>query len=100
MKLCELDHNGECLICDCWIGDCAFERLKKRDFKHENYKELVEMFFLNQSEEHYKELAKELNIDWRVIECEGDVCVITDDLQSNRLNFRIKNNLVFEINIE
>ena len=26
---CNPDHNGECLVCDCWLSDCPF--LKKKD---------------------------------------------------------------------
>jgi len=21
---CNPDHNGECLVCDCWLSDCPF----------------------------------------------------------------------------
>ena len=21
---CNPDHNGECLVCDCWLSDCQF----------------------------------------------------------------------------
>ena len=23
---CKFDHNGECLICDCWPSDCPFRK--------------------------------------------------------------------------
>jgi len=23
---CNPDHNGECLVCDCWLSDCAFNK--------------------------------------------------------------------------
>jgi len=26
---CKFDHNGECLICDCWATDCPFFKLSK-----------------------------------------------------------------------
>ena len=26
MKPCDFDHNGECLICDCWPSNCAYQR--------------------------------------------------------------------------
>jgi hypothetical protein len=41
---CNFDHNGECLICDCWISDCAWKRLLTEDYKYESKKELIEMF--------------------------------------------------------
>lgn len=41
---CQIDHNGECLICDCWLVDCAFERFKKQDFKYETPEQLSKMF--------------------------------------------------------
>ena len=28
---CRPDHNGECLICDCWLTDCPLKNLVKRD---------------------------------------------------------------------
>lgn len=50
---CELDHNGECLICDCWITDCAYQRLQNEDWKWETKEELEDMFkdWLNTDEE-------------------------------------------------
>jgi hypothetical protein len=41
---CDLDHNGECLICDCWISDCAFQRYLNRDYKYESKEQLEHMF--------------------------------------------------------
>ena len=41
---CQLDHNGECLICDCWISDCAYDRYLKKDYKWETKEELEKMF--------------------------------------------------------
>jgi hypothetical protein len=41
---CDLDHNGECLVCDCWISDCAFKRWIKEDYKWETEDELTNMF--------------------------------------------------------
>jgi hypothetical protein len=41
---CELDHNGECLVCDCWISDCAFHRWLNGDYKWETEEELDNMF--------------------------------------------------------
>jgi hypothetical protein len=26
---CNPDHNGECLVCDCWLSDCAFIKKEK-----------------------------------------------------------------------
>jgi len=28
---CNLDHNGECLVCDCWLSDCAFIKKENKD---------------------------------------------------------------------
>ena len=30
---CKPDHNGECLICDCWLSDCAYDRWLKEDYR-------------------------------------------------------------------
>jgi hypothetical protein len=37
---CKFDHNGECLICDCWSSDCAWDRYLKKDYKWEGKEEL------------------------------------------------------------
>lgn len=41
---CVFDHNGECLICDCGITECAYIRWKNKDYKYETEEELEEMF--------------------------------------------------------
>lgn len=41
---CKPDHNGECLICDCWISECAYVRYLNKDYKWETEEELKEMF--------------------------------------------------------
>ena len=41
---CKFDHNGECLICDCWISECAYDRMLNKDYKYESKEELEEMF--------------------------------------------------------
>ena len=41
---CNPDHNGECLVCDCWPTDCAVYRWVKGDYKWETEEELDEMF--------------------------------------------------------
>jgi uncharacterized phage protein (TIGR01671 family) len=28
---CNPDHNGECLVCDCWLSDCPFNKEKVED---------------------------------------------------------------------
>jgi septal ring factor EnvC (AmiA/AmiB activator) len=28
---CKPDHNGECLLCDCWISDCPLKEKSKRE---------------------------------------------------------------------
>ena len=28
---CNPDHNGECLVCDCWLSDCPFNKEKIED---------------------------------------------------------------------
>lgn len=43
-KPCDFDHNGECLICDSWPSDCAFNRLFSGNFQHETLEELLVMF--------------------------------------------------------
>jgi len=43
-KPCKMDHNGECLICDCWPSDCAYQRYINGDYKWESKEELEKMF--------------------------------------------------------
>jgi hypothetical protein len=47
---CELDHNGECLVCDCWLSDCAYQRYMNKNYKYETQEELEEMFKIFDSE--------------------------------------------------
>lgn len=48
---CKLDHNLECLVCDCWIENCAYDRYLAKDYKWETEEELKQMFEQNQNEE-------------------------------------------------
>jgi len=41
---CDLDHNGECLVCDCWITECAWQRYLNKDYEYESKEELEELF--------------------------------------------------------
>lgn len=41
---CNLDHNNECLVCDCWPSECSWLRLKNKDFKYESEEELRKIF--------------------------------------------------------
>jgi hypothetical protein len=41
---CNFDHNGECLECDCWSSDCAWQRYLNEDYRWENKEELEELF--------------------------------------------------------
>jgi hypothetical protein len=41
---CDFDHNGECLICDCDVIDCAWVRWKTQDYKWESKEELDKIF--------------------------------------------------------
>lgn len=41
---CEFDHNGECLICDCWANDCAYKRLLNHNYTWESKEQLLNMF--------------------------------------------------------
>ena len=43
-KPCTFDHNGECLICDCFGSDCAYDRLLNQDYRWESKSELLKMF--------------------------------------------------------
>lgn len=40
---CNFDHNGECLICDCGVSDCAWVRYNTQDYKWESKEELEEI---------------------------------------------------------
>ena len=53
-KPCNFDHNGECLVCDCWPLNCAFARHINKDYKYETKEELEQMF---PDSEKYKEFA-------------------------------------------
>jgi hypothetical protein len=41
---CNFDHNGECLICDCWLLDCAYLRYINQDYSIESKEELENLF--------------------------------------------------------
>jgi hypothetical protein len=41
---CDFDHNGECLICDCDVMNCAWVRYNTQDYKWESKEELDNMF--------------------------------------------------------
>jgi len=41
---CNPDHNGECLVCDCWLDNCAYDRYLKNDYTYETKEELEKMF--------------------------------------------------------
>ena len=41
---CNFDHNGECLVCDCWPDACAYVRYLNKDYKYETKEELEAMF--------------------------------------------------------
>lgn len=41
---CKPDHNGECLICDCWLSECAYDRYLNEDYTHETKEQLEEIF--------------------------------------------------------
>lgn len=41
---CNLDHNGECTVCDCWLVDCAYERYLNEDYTYETKEQLEKMF--------------------------------------------------------
>ena len=55
---CKPDHNGECLICDCWLSDCAWVRLWNKDFQYETLEQLILMFQNNLTPEQIEELRK------------------------------------------
>ncbi len=48
---CKFDHNGECLVCDCWASECAWLRYLNQDYRFETQEELEEMFKPNISNE-------------------------------------------------
>ena len=53
MKPCKFDHNGECLICDCWPSDCQYNKLiQKKCESKEEVEALIKMFkdFLTEDE--------------------------------------------------
>lgn len=41
---CKLDHNGECLLCDCWLQNCAYERFLNKDYTYESEEDFKRMF--------------------------------------------------------
>ena len=43
LKPCNLDHNGDCLICNCSIDKCAWDRYVNNDFRYESKEELEKM---------------------------------------------------------
>lgn len=55
-KPCKPDHNGECLVCDCWLNNCALDRLRTGNFEYETLDELLNMFNDYLSEEEVSDL--------------------------------------------
>lgn len=47
---CNFDHNGECLVCDCWLSDCAYKRYLNEDYKWETKEQLEQMFITHKNE--------------------------------------------------
>jgi hypothetical protein len=45
---CKFDHNGECLLCDCWPDSCAYKRYLNKDYTYETKEELEKMFEINE----------------------------------------------------
>jgi len=41
---CNPDHNGECLVCDCWLDNCAYDRFVNEDYAYETKEQLEKMF--------------------------------------------------------
>lgn len=49
---CDFDHNGECLICDCWMDSCAYQRYLNEDYTYETKQQLGDMFsFIDDDDE-------------------------------------------------
>ena len=51
-----MDHNGECLVCDCWLRDCGWHRLWTGDFSQDSFLELLETFKDHLTEEEKQQL--------------------------------------------
>jgi hypothetical protein len=60
---CNPDHNGECLVCDCWLTECALDRLLAGDFKYETLEELLIMFKNHLSEEEVLDLRTRYGVN-------------------------------------
>lgn len=45
---CKFDNNGECIICDCWPSECAFERLVNQNYTYEDEEKLKSLFSADQ----------------------------------------------------
>lgn len=56
---CDMDHNGECLICDCWSTNCAWKRLVNNDYKYESREDLLKIFKDFIREKNIEELIKD-----------------------------------------
>ena len=56
---CEFDHNGECLICDCWIDSCAWDRFINKDYKYENKEQLSKLFLEYLRDRNLEDLTKD-----------------------------------------
>jgi hypothetical protein len=60
-KPCNQDHNGECLVCDCWLSNCALDRLRIGDFKYETLDELLDVFKDHLTEKEVRKLRTEFD---------------------------------------
>lgn len=54
---CDMDHNGECLVCDCWLENCAYMKYLKKDFRHYTQEEFEKMFPDIDIEEHRRQMT-------------------------------------------
>jgi hypothetical protein len=72
---CDLDHNGECLVCDCWISDCAYQRYLKGDYKYESKEELEEMF----KDYITKDITQGYICPVTKVQCDDECCVSAED---------------------
>ncbi len=69
---CNPDHNGECLVCDCWLDNCAYDRYLNKDYKWETKEELDKMFGEDKQDEDLYRGVSETPHKWVVVKIEND----------------------------
>lgn len=62
-----------------------------------NYGMITESHYVGKTFEDASELAKNCGFTVRVVEKDGNAFIVTADVKTDRINFRLKNNIVIGV---